>query len=434
MVSLLPGYEAQMSEDGVAHSRDKLRSSLDSFLSVAPHPSTTTLLPSTSEESHSYRAACGFQIIRESELPSSPPSPSHDPLVYCMRNDFRPVSLQSKVFSIANPRIQVSMELTIDFLNSLPPSHPFLEHLTSCKFVTSWDEKECFLTLSYGDAVSDSAVWEERGAELAGLAGLTAVTARFKKTKLVVGSSDTVHDTIVVEGVPIVSVRPDLRSVALSLLTLFFLTHASSLAQVREAGGRVSAPEPVHDAQGARVDVRADAGGGRGPPAEGAQPAGDVRARACVASPTLPNLISLPFSLRYCGCGAHTMALGKVGGPALWSKIVAVELDARLVDCCSRNISTNGLSAFVSCTKGDAGSVSKRIMRRRARLEAGGEGAAGVRPDEIADTPFDVMLVDPPRAGLDEAVINLAKTGGIEHLLCVAPAPFSAITPYSTQH
>lgn len=220
MVSLLPGYEAQMSEDGVAHSRDKLRSSLDSFLSVAPHPSTTTLLPSTSEESHSYRAACGFQIIRESELPSSPPSPSHDPLVYCMRNDFRPVSLQSKVFSIANPRIQVSMELTIDFLNSLPPSHPFLEHLTSCKFVTSWDEKECFLTLSYGDAVSNSAVWEERGAELAGLAGLTAVTARFKKTKLVVGSSDTVHDTIVVEGVPIVSVRPDLCSFALSLLTL----------------------------------------------------------------------------------------------------------------------------------------------------------------------------------------------------------------------
>ncbi|GMI22093.1 hypothetical protein TeGR_g7590 [Tetraparma gracilis] len=370
MVSLLPGYEAQMSEDGVAHSRDKLRSSLDSFLSVAPHPSTTTLLPSTSEESHSYRAACGFQIIRESELPSSPPSPSHDPLVYCMRNDFRPVSLQSKVFSIANPRIQVSMELTIDFLNSLPPSHPFLEHLTSCKFVTSWDEKECFLTLSYGDAVSDSAVWEERGAELAGLAGLTAVTARFKKTKLVVGSPDTVHDTIVVEGVPIVYEKP-------------------------EDAFQHPNPCTMHKALVWMFE--------------------QMRAVAAAHPRRALNLLEM-----YCGCGAHTMALGKVGGPALWSKIVAVELDARLVDCCSRNISTNGLSAFVSCTKGDAGSVSKRIMRRRARLEAGGGGAAGVRPDEIADTPFDVMLVDPPRAGLDEAVINLAKTGGIEHLLYVS--------------
>ena len=102
-----------------------------------------------------------------------------------------------------------------------------------------------------------------------------------------------------------------------------------------------------------------------------------------------------------------------------------MELDKRLVDSCVRNIEINGLTEFVSCEKGDAGSVARRIMRSRERRrtagkEGGGERAAEVVSGGLTGTEFDVLLVDPPRQGLDSRVIDLAVNSGIQRLLYVS--------------
>jgi len=70
----------------------------------------------------------------------------------------------------------------------------------------------------------------------------------------------------------------------------------------------------------------------------------------------------------YCGCGAHTSALGVAMGGKI-GRIKAVEMDERLVESCRVNVGLNGLGGRVEVVKGDAGWVSRRILKRRERGE-----------------------------------------------------------------
>jgi tRNA/tmRNA/rRNA uracil-C5-methylase (TrmA/RlmC/RlmD family) len=286
-----------------------------------------------------------------------------------MRNNFKPAPILASSFAIANPRIQAAMASALSFLNGLPLSSPLLLHLTSCKFVTSWDQVECFLTLSYGDSIDDAchSQWTAAASSLSSLASLTAVTARFKKQKLVVGRADVVNDAIVIDDVTITYEKPEDAFQHPNATTMH-----KALSWILDEFRTVFATDPSKKL----------------------------------------NLLEM-----YCGCGAHTMALGKVLTSSLWNRIVAVELDERLVDSCAKNIELNGLADFVTVTKGDAGSVSKRIMRSKQRREKG-EPATSTSP--LTDTEFDILLVDPPRQGLDEHVIKLAVTSGIDRLIYVS--------------
>jgi tRNA/tmRNA/rRNA uracil-C5-methylase (TrmA/RlmC/RlmD family) len=101
----------------------------------------------------------------------------------------------------------------------------------------------------------------------------------------------------------------------------------------------------------------------------------------------------------YCGCGAHTVALGRTG---LLETIEAVELDQRLVDACSVNIQRNELQDVVRVTQRDAGEWAKRFQKKQQTEK------------------YDILLVDPPRMGLDEKVCHMACQGSFEHFLYIS--------------
>ena len=89
------------------------------------------------------------------------------------------------------------------------------------------------------------------------------------------------------------------------------------------------------------------------------------------------------------------------------------------MDCCQHNIALNGLSHFVSCEKGDAGKITRRLMRSQTKPDTTvADNATDVA--SAAPPPFGVLLVDPPRQGLDEQVIKLATTSNIKNLLYVS--------------
>jgi hypothetical protein len=147
------------------------------------------------------------------------------------------------------------------------------------------------------------------------------------------------------------------------------------------------------------------------------------------------------------------MAISKA---RLFDSIVAIELDQRLVDACIVNCKLNGCypmektesemrgdntfgsqvgvtnslcqdgdtTSTVYPFQGDAGSWSSKCMLRRTQ-----------RYEESNDTQqrrglfkqsywysqhYHVLLVDPPRMGLDENVCKLAINGAFEHIIYVS--------------
>merc|ERR1711933_92538 len=94
----------------------------------------------------------------------------------------------------------------------------------------------------------------------------------------------------------------------------------------------------------------------------------------------------------YCGCGAHTVALGRSG---MVSRILAVELDPRLVRACEANVTRNSLQDSVEVRRGDAGrwareeSRKRRSRHRRKELAEGTEEACQTVVTE--DDTYDVL-------------------------------------------
>ena len=107
----------------------------------------------------------------------------------------------------------------------------------------------------------------------------------------------------------------------------------------------------------------------------------------------------------YCGCGTHTVALAPFFG-----EIVAVELHPRLVDAAQVNVNANAAAndarakelgrmhaAQVDVVAAPSATFCRRMGRRAA---------------------FDVLLVDPPRCGLDKDTIRLAAR--FSHVLYIS--------------
>lgn len=104
----------------------------------------------------------------------------------------------------------------------------------------------------------------------------------------------------------------------------------------------------------------------------------------------------------------------------LLSGIVAVELDERLVDSCRRNCELN------NCLEGAAGDDGTRnddvrTLVRVVKGDATEWAAKTLRGRRQSDeSNFDVLLVDPPRAGLSSTVIDMALKGTFEHVVYVS--------------
>ena len=109
-----------------------------------------------------------------------------------------------------------------------------------------------------------------------------------------------------------------------------------------------------------------------------------------------PNLLEL-----YCGCGNHTVALAPATG-----RTVAVEVDARLTAAAERNLDRNGVANATILT--DTVGASRGVHR-------------ALRAKRSGDVCFDLLLVDPPRRGLDAATRKCLAA--YDHVLFVSCNP-----------
>eukprot|EP00668_Euglena_longa_P030147 GGOE01037566.1.p1 GENE.GGOE01037566.1~~GGOE01037566.1.p1 ORF type:complete len:773 (-),score=182.55 GGOE01037566.1:14-2332(-) len=103
----------------------------------------------------------------------------------------------------------------------------------------------------------------------------------------------------------------------------------------------------------------------------------------------------------YCGNGNHTCALA-----GLFERVVCVEIDKRLCSACEANVALNGL------TNVEVVHLPSHRFCRRAIARGTVPGLQG---------PPGLLLVDPPRAGLDADTIALA--GRCRHVLYVSCNP-----------
>lgn len=112
--------------------------------------------------------------------------------------------------------------------------------------------------------------------------------------------------------------------------------------------------------------------------------------------PLQPTILEL-----YCGCGNHTVALA-----SCCHRLVAVEVDQRLVAAARRNLQRNG-ARNATVVAQDAAKFTSRLKRNR--------GAFGDIPR------FDAVLVDPPRRGLDANTRRILRA--YDHVLYVSCNP-----------
>ena len=100
----------------------------------------------------------------------------------------------------------------------------------------------------------------------------------------------------------------------------------------------------------------------------------------------------------YCGCGTISLALARDA-----AKVVGVELNEGAVDDAKENANRNGLWEKTEFYAGDAGVKVSELVDR------------GMRPD--------VLVVDPPRKGIDERLLSAIVKGRIPRVVYVSCNP-----------
>lgn len=354
----LPGYQCQLQDDAVQHSIDKLKQSkgdlqLKCSVEIQIHPCTSE------EETLRYRCNCSFQMILVNE----------NQFFYAMREKGRPVLLGSSTFPIANLGIQAVMTNLLQQLNDKQShNHALRRHLTSVSFSSSWDEKEIIVTLHYNSPVEENE-WLTQASLLRTKLQILKLSGRSKGRLLSVPPEAVyLRDTIWIDPIHrnvTVGQRDPAKPTAIQVdywkqETAFFHPNSRTMTQALTW----------------------------------------IMSRLTTMSTSNTKANSLLEM--YCGCGAHTIALAKLG---LLTDILAMELDQRLVEACIRNAQLNQCHEQgrtpVTIVQGDAGPWAKKVQKQSARH-------------------YDVLLVDPPRQGLDSQVCDMAMQGTFHHFLYIS--------------
>jgi len=355
--SFLPGYYTAKDSTGVEQSHRKLSDAADSFREWI---STCSRRPCTAEEeTWAYRCRCSFQLLRAGKN-------GEKVLQYAVRKNYQPISIQ--IFPIASLRIQRAMRELLACLNE-PQTTMLSQHVTSVTFSSSWSENpnaDCVVTLHYEQAILDEGLWQEQAAAVCSDLALLQLTARSRKRVVhaLVSADSILRDTIWItrcDQAFNVGLNEPLQETNLPAI----LVHYQKPSEAFFHPNAVAMRHALEWMLGRLATITEQMG-----------------------SPA--RLLEM-----YCGCGAHTVALARSG---LLVKIVAIELDKRLVQACKVNCERNTAEAtFVEIVSQDAA-----IWARRC-------------PDE-----YDILLVDPPRQGLDEQVCNMAVQGSFQHFLYIS--------------
>ncbi|CAB9522880.1 tmRNA (uracil-C(5))-methyltransferase [Seminavis robusta] len=410
---VLPGYESQLTgEDAVLHSQRKLQAAaanLERLLEQQqPLPSRSIVsLPCTrAEETVGYRCKCSFQLlIQEKERDTQ-----QRHYQYAMRYQGQAEAIGSPFFPIANPRIQRAMQQLLELvLNNNTAAYPVLvnnESLTSLTFAASWGpdddrstnedavQSDCIVTLNYDAAVENADQWIKEAHQVCQLLNLTQLHGRSRK--------------ILLSAIPLTGTGSSLGNILRD--TIYLIPPPPSNDNNIHAAWKVSLATPQQPITSQAIAVHYHK-----PETAFFHPNANVMCQALAwmlerisltaTSSTLPEIHLLEM---YCGCGAHTMALAKSN---LLTSIMAVELDQRLVDACKVNVQLNNIvvkdndsnrqqqsiMSPVQVVRGDAGQwAHKNMMKRKS-------SSSGHRECE-----YSILLVDPPRQGLDKKVVDLA--------------------------
>ena len=356
----LPTYECQLCDDAVQHSRKKLDEAAASYLAVSSSIKAgliSTLPAKSNEDTLSYRCSCSFQLLAPNELSMDEGEVGVDRgFRWAMRNNYEPVALRTKKFPVALPRIQSGMEALLDVMNDdFSTSRVFTDGLTGGTFSCSWNEEDLIVVLHYGAPICSTQDWTKEMNKVLEKCAFTSILGRSKKRVAVVGREPpTLNDEIIImgddddgENVAVCYEKPE---------GAFFHPNGNTMHQA------------LNWIQGAFRTISNDIGR------------------------------KLRLFEMYCGCGAHTCALGMMKG--IMEKIVAIEIDQRLVDAAERNIELNGLESMVKVFQDDAarvgrvGGIANYLKKKKLLDDSGG---------------FDILLVDPPRSGLEEVVCSFAE-------------------------
>ena len=418
-IIVLPGYESQLDDDGVLHSKLKVESASNDLLTInIPHNNIHTIPCMTYDETVNYRCSCTFQII-------SKDGDSEGDLQYAMRSANQAIPLGGDYFPIATPRIQNVMKLVVKYLHTKDNENEdkdgykyklLRNHLSSVSFASSWNnDMDCIATFNYCQPVH---VCQESKAMLMAEAetfcsdcDITTIILRSKKMKEVAGRippfiDDVLHlkmgdeDCIKValgcgdedcDDVPVHYHKPE---------DAFQHPNGNTMIQALQwMLNKLKEIAPVKTKDG--------------------------------------ELNSFNLLEMYCGCGAHTMAISKTG---IFDSIVAVELDQRLVNACKVNSIKNGCcpdasgdkegngttslikptSTPVYAFQGDAGEWASKSLSRSKKQNEVPSSLNTASKSYWYGKDYNVLLVDPPRMGLDKIVCDLAINGSFEHIIYVS--------------
>jgi len=462
---VLPGYEAGINDPGIDHSQSKLKASAERLFAklaefrCSPSPSSSRpdeLSPGSrlsnqrslvgggmngrvqtfhcrnEEETWTYRCRCNFQIVRitsDGAIATTTSSPAPTSYRYAMRSMGKPVLLGSKnSFPIATGRIQTAMSEFMEHLNEVQDREDLIGHnghLTSCTFSSAWrddPDADCVLTLHYDYPLDGSTnaktKWKQQAQLLCRKMRLRQLNGRSKGTLLSVKGGEIFKNEDDVRRND--NAGDEAEAEATIRDTIFLLQSCD-----KESGNQNDCPAikddwnvsldnnvhstfviPVHYEKPETAFYHPN------PNAMTTALAWMLNRLASIRSSSLPSASSPTGKLNllemYCGCGAHTVALGRSG---LVSSILAVELDPRLVRACEANVARNSLQDLVEVRRGDAGRWAreesrKRRSSRRKHLASGNEADGETSSNK--DNYYDVLLVDPPRQGLDEEVCRMA--------------------------
>jgi len=407
---ILPGYECQLNDDGVAHSKNKVDSATKDLLSLGFIESDSIhKLPCRShDETIQYRNSCTFQILMTNLNDISM-------LCYAMRSEQTPIPLNGEYFPIATHRIQEVMKVMIQNLNATSTVDQkefrfnlLRKDLSSVSFVSSWGETmDCITTLNYCEPFyvtdNDKTILLLEAQLFCTECNITSLILRSKKRMEVVGRAPPCINDIL-------------------YLDLSCSIEWKIKLKIKSGTGE----EERDNTQLVPVYYRK--------PQDAFQhPNGNTMIQALqwmfnklqaitsnnkhLENPcTTINLLEM-----YCGAGAHTVPIAMTN---LFDNIVAVELDQRLVDACKVNANTNKCynagpkdRTPIYVFTGDAGEWASKCLSWKHKDNV----LADISSKHYWQSKsFQVLLVDPPRAGLDQSVCQLAIHGSFEHIIYIS--------------